>query len=150
MNLPRDRKQEIVGVFSRSAATYDRIGITTWAKDCPTHSWTISTIRQYLPPQRDQEPQPSRFDTPPMLEAALQQTGFKEIEIAVEEAEFTSADEEAWWSSLGAAGLRRSFEQMPAPVLQECKADMLRKVQAFKQQDGIHDVRRALIAVGRR
>ena len=59
-------------------------------------------------------------------------------------------DEEAWWSSLGAAGLRRFFEQMAEPVLQECKADMLRKVQAFKQQDGIHDVRRALIAVGRR
>jgi hypothetical protein len=37
---------------------------------------------------------------------------------------------------------------MAAPVLQECKADMLRKAQAFKQPDGIHTVRRALFAVG--
>ena len=105
-------------------------------------------MRQYLPPPRDQEPQPSRFDTPPILEAALQQAGFKGIEIVVEGAEFTFANEEEWWSSLWSHGIRRFLEQMAEPVLQECKADMLQKVRAFKQQDGIHAVRRALLAVG--
>ena len=125
-----------------------RVGITTWARDCPTHSWTIRALRQYLPPQRDQEPQPSRFDTPPILESALQQAGFKEIGIVVEDAEFAFANEEEWWSSLWSSGLRRYLEQMAEPVLQEFKADVLQKVQAFKQQDGIHAVRRALLAVG--
>ena len=140
--------QRALAEFLRILKPGGRIGITTWAKDCPTQGWTMPALRQHLPPQRDQEPQPSRFDTPPMLEAALQQAGFKAIGITVEDAEFTSADEEAWWSSLWSTGLRRFLEQMTAPVLQECKADMLRKVQAFKQQDGIHDVRHALIAVG--
>lgn len=125
-----------------------RIGITTWAKDCPTNGWTIRAVRQYLPPQRDQGPQPSRFDTPPILEAALQQAGFKAVEIIAEDADFTYTNEEEWWSSLWSSGIRRFLEQMTAPVLQECKADMLRKIQDFKQPDGIHAVRRALLAVG--
>lgn len=134
--------------FLRVLKPGGRIGITTWAKDCPTQGWTMSALRQHLPPQPDQGPQPSRFDTPPILEAVLQQAGFKDIEITVEDAEFISTDEEAWWSSLWSTGLRRFLEQMAVPVLQECKNDMLRKVQEFKQQDGIHNVRRALIAIG--
>ncbi len=134
--------------FLRVLKPGGRIGISTWAKDCPTQSWTMPTLRQHLPPQREQEPQPSRFDSPQMLEVVLQQAGFKDIGITVEDAEFTYANEEAWWSSLWSTGLRRFFEQMAVPVLHECKADMLRKVQKFKQQDGIHSVRRALIAVG--
>ena len=134
--------------FFRVLKPEGRIGITTWAKDCPTHGWTIHAMRQYLPPQRDQGPQPSRFDTPPILEAALQRAGFKAVEIVVEDAEFTFANEEEWWSSLWSSGLRRFLEQMAAPVLQEVKADMLQKVQAFKEQDGIHAVRRALFALG--
>jgi len=134
--------------FFRVLKPQGHIGITTWAKDCPTHSWTNHAMRQYLPPQREQGPQPSRFDTPPILEAALRQPGFKEVEIIAEDAEFTFTNEDEWWSSLWSSGFRRNLEQMAAPVLQECKADMLRKVQDFKQQDGIHAVRRALFAVG--
>ncbi len=139
--------QRALAEFFRVLKPEGHIGITTWSKDCPTHGWTIHAMRQYLPPQRDQGPQPSRFDTPPILEAALQQAGFKGVEIIAEDAELTFANEEEWWSSLWSSGLRRFLEQMAEPVLQECKADMLRKIQAFKQQDGIHAVRRALIAV---
>ena len=140
--------QRALAEFFRVLKPRGRVGVTTWAKDCPTQSWTGRAVRQYLPPQRDQVPQPSRFDTPPILESALQQAGFKEVEIVVEDAEFTFANEEEWWSSLWSHGIRRFLEQMTEPVLQEFKADVLQKVQAFKQQDGIHAVRRALLAVG--
>lgn len=134
--------------FFRVLKPGGRVGITTWAKDCPTQNWCSRAVRQYLPPQRDQGPEPSRFDTPPILESALQQAGFERVEIIAEDAEFTFAHEEEWWLSLWSHGLRRYLEQMAAPVLQEVKADLLKKVQVFKQQDGIHAVRRALIAVG--
>jgi hypothetical protein len=90
----------------------------------------------------------SRFDTPARLEGALQQAGFVDIHITMEEAEFVYTQEEDWWLSLWSHATRRWLEPLEAPVLAQVKADMLHKVHAWKQADGIHTLFRAFCTVG--
>jgi hypothetical protein len=82
------------------------------------------------------------------LEVALQQAGFVDIHVSIEEAEFVYTEDEDWWLSLWSHGIRRRLERLEAPVLAQVKADMLRKVQVLKQADGIHTLFRACCAVG--
>jgi len=48
--------------------------------------------------------------------------------------------------SLWSAGTRRRLEGLMAPELKRVKAEMLDKVRALKQADGIHTLWRALLA----
>ncbi len=126
-----------------------RVGLTTWAEDCPFLTWVLPEIRASLPPQappanRGQEA-PS-FDTPVKLETALQQAGFARIEISMEEHDYVYSTDEEWWLSLWSHGVRSRFEQLEALALEKFKADMVRKVQVMKQPDGIHTLWRALFA----
>jgi O-methyltransferase/aklanonic acid methyltransferase len=129
------------------------VGLTTWAEDCPFLVWVRQEIRDSLPPQA---PPPNRgmaapsFDTPAKLETALQQAGFEDIEINIEDHDFVYANDEEWWLSLWSHGIRSRCEQLEAPELATLRADMLRKVQILKQPDGIHTLFRALFAVGHR
>jgi hypothetical protein len=84
------------------------------------------------------------------LGEALQQAGFVDIHISVEEAEFVYAQDEDWWSSLWSHETRRRLERIEAPVVAHVKADTLHKVQVLKQPDGMHSRFRALCAVGTR
>ncbi len=125
------------------------VGLTTWTEDCPFLVWVREELRASLPPQA---PPPNRgmadpsFDTPEKLETALQQAGFANIEISMEEHDYVYATDEEWWLSLWSHGIRARFEQLEAPDLEKLKADMVRKVQVMKQPDGIHTLWRALFA----
>jgi len=104
-----------------------------------------------IPPQNPPaagRPEAPRFDTPERLEAALRQTGFTGLQIHSEDADFLYSQDEEWWESLWSHGLRSRLERLEAPVLAQVKSDMLHKVRALKQSDGIHAVFRALYAVG--
>ena len=79
---------------------------------------------------------------------ALQQAGFVDIHISVEEADFVYQQDEEWWLSLWSYGIRQRLERLEAPVLAQVKADMLHKVRVLKQADGIHTLLRAFCAVG--
>jgi ubiquinone/menaquinone biosynthesis C-methylase UbiE len=136
--------------FFRVLRPGGRVGLTTWAEDCPFICWCLRELAACLPPQAPPapgSPEPPRFDTPERLEAALRQAGFVDIHIMMEEAEFVYAQDEEWWLSLWSHGMRKLFEQLEAPVLAQLKADMLRKVRVLKQADGIHILLRALCAV---
>jgi ubiquinone/menaquinone biosynthesis C-methylase UbiE len=139
--------------FFRVLKPGGRVGLTTWTEDCPFLVWVRQEIRDSLPTQA---PPPQRgmaapsFDTSAKLEAALQQAGFEDIEINIEDHDFVYADDEEWWLSLWSHGIRNRFEQLEAPELETLRADMLRKVQVLKQPDGIHAQFRGLFAVGHR
>ncbi len=135
--------------FSRLLKPGGSVGLTTWTEDCPFLVWVREELRASLPPQA---PPPNRgtadpsFDTPAKLEAALQQAGFANIEISMEEHDYVYSTDEEWWLSLWSHGIRARFEQLEAPDLEKLKADMVRKVQVMKQPDGIHTLFRALFA----
>jgi ubiquinone/menaquinone biosynthesis C-methylase UbiE len=130
-----------------------RLGLTTWAAECPFLQWCRRELAASLPPQApaaagSQEAQ--RFDTPARLEAALQQTGFVDIQVRSEVADFVYTQDEDWWLSLWSHGIRSRLERLDVPVLAQVKTDMLHKVEVLKQPDGIHTLFRALFAFGTR
>jgi len=63
----------------------------------------------------------------------LQQTGFVDIDITAETADFIYADDEEWWLSLWSNGSRRRLEVLEAPELAQVKTEMLHRVQALKR-----------------
>jgi ubiquinone/menaquinone biosynthesis C-methylase UbiE len=137
--------------FRRVLKPGGRVGLTTWARECPFLQWCLPELATLLPPhilKAAVKPGVSRFDTPELLEAALLQAGFVDIRFRSEEADFVYARDEEWWLSLWTHGMRNLFEQLEAPVLAQVKADLLRRAQALKQPDGIHTLFRALFAVG--
>jgi O-methyltransferase/aklanonic acid methyltransferase len=128
-----------------------RVGLTTWAEDCPFLTWCRQELTASLPPQAPpaaSSPEAPRFDTHARLEMALQQAGFVDIHISMEEADFVYQQDEEWWLSLWSHGIRQRLERLEAPVLAQVKADMLHKVRVLKQADGIHTLFRAFCAVG--
>jgi O-methyltransferase / aklanonic acid methyltransferase len=137
--------------FSRVLRPGGRVGLTTWAEDCPFLTWCQRELTASLPPQAPPatgSPEAPRFDTPARLEEVLQKAGFVDIHISMEEADFVYQQDEDWWLSLWSHGIRQRLERLEAPVLAQVKADMLHRVRVLKQADGIHTLFRAFCAVG--
>jgi SAM-dependent methyltransferase len=134
--------------FFRVLKPGGRVGLTTWAEDCPFITWCQHVLRPYVPPQAPPGQAPPRFDTPARLEAALQQAGFAQRHIMSEDGDFTYSQEEEWWVSLWPGGIRRQLEAMAAPVLEQAKTEACQQMQVFKQADGIHTLWRILFALG--
>lgn len=133
--------------FFRVLRPGGRVLLTTWAEDCPFIIWCLRELSACLPAQPPRGQQRT-FDTPARLAAALREAGFAGIETSVEEADFIYADQEEWWLMLWAGGIRSRLETLAEPVLERVRTEMLERVQALKQPDGIHTRWRALLAVG--
>jgi hypothetical protein len=70
------------------------------------------------------------------------------MQILVEEGAIVHANDDEVWARLWSSGPRRQLEHLTGPVLDQVKRDVLRKVQVFKQPDGIHLLWRVLCALG--
>jgi len=137
--------QEFYRVLKRGG----RVALSTWAADNPSQTWCHEVLRPFVSaPTAKAFPAKIdvRFDTPSQIETALQQAGFKDIRVAVEEQDFIYTSEEQYWSSLWSAGIRRQLEKMTPGLLEEAKSEVFRKFQTFKKPDGFHKVNRALFA----
>lgn len=136
--------------FLRVLTPGGRVCLTTWAQDCPALCFARQVLRPHLPAGttghlKQGTPQ---FDTPTQLQGALREAGFNDVEVSVEDAEFTYVDEEEWWASLWAQGVRGQLERLTPLALEQLRADFRRELQAFRQPDGFHLVFRALVALG--
>jgi ubiquinone/menaquinone biosynthesis C-methylase UbiE len=137
--------------FHRVLRGGGRVGLSTWAADNPSQTWCHEVLRPfvYAPAAKDLPAKiDARFDKPLQIETALQQAGFKNIRITVEEKEFIYADEKQYWSSLWSAGFRRQLEKLTPELLEQARSEVFRKLQTVKKPDGFHKVSRALFAFG--
>ena len=86
--------------FHRVLRGGGRVALSTWAADNPSQTWCHEVLRPfvYAPAAKDLPAKiDARFDTPLQIETALQQAGFKNVRITVEEKEFIYADEKQYW-----------------------------------------------------
>jgi O-methyltransferase/aklanonic acid methyltransferase len=129
------------------------VALSTWAADNPYQTWCHDVLQPFVdsPSAKDLPAKIDvRFDTPPDIKTALQQAGFENIRITVEEKDLVYADEDQYWSSLWSTGIRRRLEKRTPELLQQAKKEVFRKLQALKQPDGFHSVSRALFAFGKK
>ena len=127
------------------------VALSTWTADNPFQIWCHEVLRPfvYVPVAKDLPIKfDVRFDTPLQIETALQQAGFEDIRITVEENDFIYASEQEFWLSLWSAGMRRQLEKMTPELLEQAKSEVFRKLQMLKGPDGFHRVSRALFAFG--
>lgn len=135
--------------FYRVLRLGGRVGLSTWAANNQT--WFTEVLRLYLPVlalKAAVSKDDPKFDTPSQLETALQQAGFAEIQITVEEKDFVYASEEEYWLPLWSAGIRRQLEKMTPALLEQAKSEVFRKLQTVKKSDGFHKLSRAVFAFG--
>jgi O-methyltransferase/aklanonic acid methyltransferase len=139
--------QEFYRVLKRGG----RVALSTWAADNPSQAWINEVLRPFVyAPSAKELPAKfdSRFDTPLQLETALQQAGFADIRISVQEKDFVYVDEKQYWSSLWSSGWRRQLEKMTPDLIEQARTEVFHKLQGFKKRDGFHKRNRALFAFG--
>ena len=74
--------------FFRVLRPGGHVGLTTFAKDSPIQQIYVPALRRHLPPPKDGEPAPPRFDSAEQLILALEQAGFGGIMVKTEELRF--------------------------------------------------------------
>lgn len=143
--------ERVLQEFHRVLSPGGQIALSTWAADNPYQTWCQEVLKPFVdsPPVKDLPATIDvRFDTPSQIKTALQQAGFDNIRITVEERDFVYVDEDQYWSSLWSAGIRRRLEKMTPEMLEQAKKEVFRNLQALKQLDGFHSASRALLAFG--
>lgn len=127
------------------------LGLSTWSEGNPAQVFARKMLRPFLPPgvsAGTTRQDAIQFNTPAQIQTAMQQAGFNNIRVSVEEIDFVYRDGHDWWASLWSMGTRASLEKLGPDVLEQAKSRGLQQVEAFRQADGIHIAHRALIGLG--
>lgn len=127
------------------------VGISTWPDDCPYVEWCLEALNASLAVPNSQsavgKDEPG-LNSPVRLKEALLEVGFDAVRTLLVDGDFVFSDGEEWWSTMWSHGLRGKIENLDAPELARVKAEMLQKVKALQQSDGVHNHYRCLFALG--
>jgi len=133
-----------------------RLAICSWDKQ-EDLGWMEAAFIRHMPAILDdreyieQRPIGMADETPDGYEIIFQETGFRDIEISTETAEFVSTDEEEWWRQMRRVGWDSFFKKVEsdsADKLQRVKDAILQDLQPYKQADGIHFTKAAFFVCG--
>lgn len=124
--------------------------LTTWAEDNPAQRFSRGVVRPFLPPgasgaTKQDAPQ---FNTTEQIQAGLSEAGFESIRAYAEAQDFVYDSGEDWWATLWSMGMRGNLEKLAPEVLEQAKMAGLKAVEAYRKDDGIHIVHRALFGFG--
>lgn len=122
-----------------------RITVSTWVNVFgPEFAWLQPLQTQFAPtmqaPARTGDGAAPVFDTPEGLSAILSNAGFTDVMIVADTAQFSYADEEAWWASLWSHGMRGWLEAVEqhqgAATLQRFKDAAFMQLHTQRTPDG--------------
>ena len=145
--------------FYRVLRPNGQICISTWDKSMDEQlSWFDEIVKTHLPPEPEanpaEEPNPTPqpvFDTAEGLKSILEMAGFENAQIFSEAKDFVYATNEEYWSTLWAHGTRGILERIELANgkegLEKFRSDVLRKADALKKDDGLHQVFSAFIGL---
>ena len=112
------------------------LAVSTWGPPDPGWDWYDDFIKMYRVPQIALVTEP--LEQPADLEAALRQAGFTALRVIPQVVEIVYRDEEEWWARQLAQGTRLLLEGISPETLARFKSDVLKRLRAHKQRDGIH------------
>jgi SAM-dependent methyltransferase len=144
--------------FRRVLRPQGCLGISTWGQHDERWKWYDDLFESYLPsPPEEQAPDSPPaprpvFNKPDGLVTLLGGAGFSDTQVTTDEADFIYNSADEWWQTQWSHGARRGLEEIErkggVELLERFKADAFEKLQTIKQPDGIHELFRALFAVG--
>ena len=134
--------------FHRVLRPGGHVGLTIVARGCL--DWILELLQTYSPEpdSQDENEEQETLNTPGGLEELLSRAEFEEIQIAEQEARFTYANEEAWWTTMWAMGCRATMERMDPATLDRFRQAIFQRLQAFRQPGGIEIPFHVLCATG--
>ena len=143
------RPAQALREFHRVLRPGGRLGLTTWEQYSEIPFRFLAYIEKYLPDDvRRAERARNRFETAPVLEAALTEARFASVSVNVEEATLFFPDEETLWLTVAGGGMGRLLEIAGPAASEKIRDEIIEAVRPTREDCGVPVWFRALVAFG--